>query len=34
VPRPTAREIDHRAGEAVRLFLRLYGKGNSTVTPQ
>ena len=34
VPRPTAREIDHRAGEAARLFLRLYGKGNSTITTQ
>ena len=26
VLRPTAREIDHRAEEAARLFLRLYGK--------
>jgi AcrR family transcriptional regulator len=34
VPRPTAREIDHRAEEAARLFLRLYGKGNSTATTQ
>jgi AcrR family transcriptional regulator len=34
VPRPTAREIDHRAEEAARLFLRLYGKGNSTVATQ
>ena len=34
VPPPTAREIDHRAGEAARLFLRLYGRGTSTVTTQ
>jgi len=27
---PTAKEIDHRADEAARLFLRLYGKGSST----
>src|SRR5215471_15952869 len=31
---PTSREIDRRADEAARLFLRLYGKGTGTVTKQ
>jgi AcrR family transcriptional regulator len=34
VPPPTSREMDHRAGEAARLFLRLYGKGTGAVTTQ
>jgi len=31
---PTPREIDRRADDAARLFLRLYGKGTGTVTKQ